>query len=251
MRTFLKGFARAVLGELSIAVWWILFFSAYVLFIDGFKTFTVWQRVAVGVTFGGCASLVHILWLWIREFRRLRLEDWKVLDLLEVDGKKPGYVNIERRIVALRLGSGHLEVLPPEIHNLQHLNRLSLQNNQLKTFPAQISDLKRLTILDLHNNHLVELDPAIGNLTGLEGLNLNNNQLKTLPSEIGNLKHLRGFDLSGNQLEALPKEIGDLESLRMLDLRNNQLTTLAPELIALIEAGCVVRLEGNPLDRDS
>lgn len=45
-------------------------------------------------------------------------------------------------------------VIPPEIKNLTHLTKLSLQNNRLDTFPKEIADLTQLKVLDLSDNYL-------------------------------------------------------------------------------------------------
>jgi len=94
--------------------------------------------------------------------------------------------------------------IPPELGNLEALERLYLQDNQLTdTIP-----------------------PELGNLLNLNQLWLFKNQLTgTIPPELANLGNLSHLGLGTNLLTgSIPPQLGNLSSLIHLGLQNNQLT---------------------------
>ena len=118
----------------------------------------------------------------------------------------------------------------------------------LTDLPPEIANLERLQRLDLDNNQLTALPPAITSLKSLRDLYLGGNQINALPPEIAGIASLRWLELLGNQLTALPPEVASLKSLLWLDLDNNQLTALPPEITSL-EGLQDLRLNRNPLPR--
>jgi Leucine-rich repeat (LRR) protein len=127
--------------------------------------------------------------------------------------------------------------LPPEIWQLDHLQKLNLCFLQLTSLPPEIGELTNLRVLDLCENRLTSLPSDIWQLTNLQALDLSSNQLTTLPPEIGQLTNLQFLDLGENQLTSLPPELGQLDNLQWLDLSNNPLTNLSPELCAKLGPG--------------
>ncbi len=133
------------------------------------------------------------------------------------------------RLRILNLEGNSLEYLP-DMHRLQALKELSLENNKFREFPLEICQLQNLIVLNLKNNHLQALPAEIGQLRALEWLHLGHNELNALPPEFGQLRALEWVSLDGNELNELPPEIGQLYALESLNVDNNYLEALPPEI---------------------
>ena len=154
-----------------------------------------------------------------------------ILDLTEKGlTALPPEIGQLQNLQKLRIGKNQLTALPPEIGQLQNLQRLYLENNQLTALPPEIGQLQNLQELYLFGNQLTALPPEIGQLQNLKELHLARNRLTALPPEIAQLQNLQALYLYMNQLTALPPEIGQLQNLQELYLPRNQLTTLPLEL---------------------
>ena len=84
------------------------------------------------------------------------------------------------RVQRLDLENIKLEVLPPQIGQLQALTELVLWGCPLKELPPQIGQLKALTVLWLNRCLLKELPPEIGQLLALTNLYLGGCEQLTL-----------------------------------------------------------------------
>ena len=108
------------------------------------------------------------------------------------------------RIVEIELGRNQLAgSIPPELGNLEELERLYLAHNQLTgEIPPELGNLTNLIELALDHNQLTgEIPPELGNLINLYGLFLNHNRLTgEILSELGNLINLEELWLGNNQL---------------------------------------------------
>ncbi|HSW76390.1 MAG TPA: leucine-rich repeat domain-containing protein [Candidatus Saccharimonadales bacterium] len=133
----------------------------------------------------------------------------------------------------LSLSAKKIKVLPPEIGQLSHLQKLYLNGNQLSSLPPEMSRLSSLQQLLLNNNQLGALPPEMGRLSALQTLDLSNNQLSALPQELCQLIHLKYLNLAINKLIALPPEMGQMHALQLLNLSYNQLSALQPEISQL------------------
>ena len=155
--------------------------------------------------------------------------------------------------------------IPPEIGNLVHLKKISLEGNDLTgSIPSEIENLIDLEILNLRFNELTgPIPPGIINLVNLKEIDLAVNDLSghiplgignlinlthisfsgsdltgPIPPEIGNLVNLKSINFSGNKLsDSIPSEIGNLTNLTVLNLQRNQLSGSIPS-----EIGNLVRL---------
>ena len=166
------------------------------------------------------------------------------------------------RVTGLELDNNMRGSIPPELGNLDKLQRLDLSGNELSgLIPPELGNLQNLQYLNLDDNHLRGLiPPELGNLQNLQTLRLFYNDLRgSIPSELGNLRNLQyltfqanglcgpippelgnlsslqSLNLSANQLSGpIPPELGNLSSLQSLDLRRNQLSgEIPPELAQL------------------
>lgn len=135
------------------------------------------------------------------------------------------------------------DTLPSELCYLTNLSDLRIQNNQLTgSIPDSLHHLKNMFYLGLSSNNFTGSIPAsIGNLTKLGVMDLSSNDLSgTIPPEIGNLTKLLWLELGFNDLNGkIPPEIGNLSDLNLLALAGNQLTGSIPA-----EIGNLTSLEG-------
>ena len=165
------------------------------------------------------------------------------------------------RVTSLVLSDSQLTgTIPPELGNLNNLERLNLTRNQLTgDIPPELSLLTNLQLLALGGNQstgpiptwlgslakLQELQlwgnqftgaipPELGNLPGLVKLGLSENQLSgPVPTWMGSLADLEELYLSQNQLSgAIPSELGSLTNLEILALGGNQLSGQIPSQLA-------------------
>eukprot|EP00964_Phaeocystis_antarctica_P052857 scaffold30971_cov51-Phaeocystis_antarctica.AAC.1 len=134
------------------------------------------------------------------------------------------------RVQALDFNGSKLEVLAPEIGQLQALTYFDLQDCLLKELPPEFGQLKALTMLRLEGCPLKELPPELGQLKALTMLILNNCPLVELPPEFGQLQEaLTELYIDGcKQLLVLPPEFGQLLALVYLTLDGCEQLTLAP-----------------------
>ena len=154
------------------------------------------------------------------------------------------------RVTSLVLSDSQLTgTIPPELGNLNNLERLLLGDNQLTgEIPAELGNLTSLERLWLAGNQLTgEIPSELGSLTNLERLWLAGNQLTGgIPAELGSLTNLEDLSLFNNQLTGeIPAELGSLTNLELLDLNANQLTGEIPA-----ELGNLSNLEWLYLDNN-
>ncbi|POZ53039.1 COR domain-containing protein [Methylovulum psychrotolerans] len=126
----------------------------------------------------------------------------------------------EEQWLELKLPGQGITELPPEIGQLQCLQKLGLWGNQLTELPHEIGQLQALQEFDLWGNQLNQLPSQIGQLHALQRLDLWDNQLSHLPPEIGQLQALQLLDLGYNPLNDSLTSVTTLKNLRVLDLCN-------------------------------
>ncbi len=136
----------------------------------------------------------HDISLFKRDYDVLTVFEQLVKHSLKVDSS---FTARENQVISLRISFTKLGFLPPNIGNLQALEKLDLSFNHLQTLPESIGNLSALQELVIKNNESISLPDSIGNLINLRELNLSNdqqmnpkNRLATLPESIGNLKNL-------------------------------------------------------------
>ena len=140
------------------------------------------------------------------------------------------------RVTSLVLSDSQLTgTIPPELGNLNNLERLNLTRNQLTgDIPPELSLLTNLEILALGGNQLTGPIPTwLGSLAKLQELQLWGSQLTgAIPPELGNLPGLVKLGLSENRLTGeIPPQLSSLTNLRYFSLFDNQLSgEIATEL---------------------
>ena len=137
------------------------------------------------------------------------------------------------RVTSLVLSDSQLTgTIPPELGNLNNLERLNLTRNQLTgDIPPELSLLTNLQLLALGGNQLTGPIPTwLVNITNLEELYLWGNQFTgAIPPELGNLPGLVKLGLSRNQLTGgIPPQLSSLTNLRYFSLSDNHLSGPVP-----------------------
>ena len=141
--------------------------------------------------------------------------------------------------ITLDLRGLRLRTLPNELFQLRFLTNLNLSNNRLEIISPEIANLQSLRELDLRYNQLTTLPDEFVQISSLDSLTLCENSFREFPSAILNNRFLSYLDLSSNQLTTLPREINRLSNLFNLDLGSNQLTTLPDEFEELHSLACL------------
>ena len=125
--------------------------------------------------------------------------------------------------------------IPPEIGDLVHLKKISLEGNDLTgSIPSEIESLIHLEILNIRFNELTgPIPPGIVNLVNLKEIDLAVNDISgPIPPEIGNLINLTRIDFFANDLTGpISSEIGNLVNLKSIAFSGNQLSgSIPPEI---------------------
>lgn len=139
-----------------------------------------------------------------------------------------------RRQKSLDLSNFNLDELPPEIGELEFLERLILDTNQLFSLPNEISQLKNLSYLSLAGNSFIELPDSISALSRLHTLYANSNLITNVDANFQKLQYLVDLDLRGNALDQIPEVLGEMPWLERLDLSHNQIETFDTTLTWII-----------------
>eukprot|EP00752_Nemacystus_decipiens_P006453 g5812.t1 len=140
----------------------------------------------------------------------------------------------------LTLSRNREGLIPPELANIETLQKLYLMNNQLSgPIPPELGNLPALHGLDLEHNQLSDpIPPELGDIQALQKLNLGNNRLSgSIPRELASLSRLQTLWLSGNMLEGpIPPELGKLGCLEELSVSENELSGPIPPQLGNLSA---------------
>jgi len=102
------------------------------------------------------------------------------------------------------------------------LEELHAYCNKLTALPPQIGELQNLQKLMLGDNAITELVPELWSLAQLRVLDLSQNQLTVISGDIRRATSLEVLFLAGNKLTILPNELCNL-ALRRVNFRDNPL----------------------------
>lgn len=119
---------------------------------------------------------------------------------------------------SLDMGGVGLKNLPPSsgLFSFTFLLNLFLNHNALEVIPPQISALRHLELLDISGNNLQHLPPELGMLTQLKELYFFDNQVTTIPHELGTLHQLQTLGIEGNPMDPALKGMVQKDGTRAL-----------------------------------
>ncbi|XP_028762953.1 LOW QUALITY PROTEIN: phospholipase A I-like [Neltuma alba] len=124
-----------------------------------------------------------------------------------------------RSVSLLSICACGLSVLPVELIQLPHLEKLYLNNNRLSVLPPELGELRSLKVLRVDNNMLSSVPVELRQCDQLVELSLEHNKLVRPLLDLRAMTELRVLRLFGNPLEFLP-EILTLHKLCHLSLAN-------------------------------
>ncbi|MCP5051286.1 MAG: hypothetical protein GY940_29240 [bacterium] len=142
--------------------------------------------------------------------------------------------------------------LPPEIGQLNRLEKMTLFAPLTGTIPAELGNLSNLKVLHLWGEFTGSPPTELGDLDNLRDLSLAGNQLSgPIPPELGKLANLQYLQLQDNQFgDAIPEELGNLQQLKQLRLDGNQLSGPVPDQLSQLSGAYQVNIAYNSLYAD-
>ncbi|XP_054276839.1 leucine-rich repeat-containing protein 1 [Macrosteles quadrilineatus] len=145
----------------------------------------------------------------IRGLRHLTIVDISHNKISRLGGRMENLVELETRVIELRLDHNRLEDLGGALMGLNSLQRLNLSHNRLTHIsPDDLIGLDNLKILDVSFNLLTTLEETSKTfLPSLEELIATNNQLIALERDFHGLPVLCWADLSYNHIRLISKEL--------------------------------------------
>ncbi|XP_067008464.1 insulin-like growth factor-binding protein complex acid labile subunit [Anabrus simplex] len=150
-------------------------------------------------------SLQEILGL-----RRLLIIDLSSNNISRLSGQMTqNVVDLETRVIELRLEHNSLRALDGALMALHGLQRLNLSHNLLeKISPDDLIGLEELRVLDISFNRLTTLEETSKTfLPSLEGLFASNNLLTSLERDFHGLPILCWADISHNQIQYIGRDL--------------------------------------------
>ncbi len=83
---------------------------------------------------------------------------------------------------SLKISTGYLREVPPEVAQLINLEILDLNNNKITEIPDIVRNLKKLEVLDLGRNPIDKVPIWLATLPALKEINLFQTQVKQIPA---------------------------------------------------------------------
>nr|CAD7454215.1 unnamed protein product [Timema tahoe] len=145
----------------------------------------------------------------IRGLRRIRILDLSDNRISRLSGRMENLVELETRVMDLRLENNLLKSLDGSLMGLHGLQILNLSHNFLeKIAPDDLIGLDDLRFLDVSYNQLTTIEETSKTfLPSLEGLIASNNLLTLLDRDFHGLPVLCWADLSNNQITVVGREL--------------------------------------------
>lgn len=192
----------------------------------------VWPEVQAAIDSKGrelaiardCAEVDPALWWCITlNSLRIRVESGALTQL-------PPQLKMLSGLTSLIVSQCGLEVLPTQIGELSRLRVLEAVGNKLRALPDELASCAALEVIALGQNELSRAD-VLERLPALTSLNLDRNKLEALPIPGG--EHLRTLSAADNLIREIPTDVAQLQALRELTLTNNSIEELPVELAEL------------------
>lgn len=148
----------------------------------------------------------------------------------------------------LEMTAYSLYEIPPDIPELESLDKLTLSGNYLRTLPDDFGRLTKLKELILDQNSISVLPDCIRLCTSLETLVLTSNEVKDISEAVASLPRLRTLLLDDNRLRSIPPHVSRLTSLVVLNLDANKIKAIPDELGRLTDLE-ELHLSRNPFQQ--
>ncbi len=142
------------------------------------------------------------------------------------------------KLKTLDLGFNHnIKTISNKIHQLQHLESLSINQNDIEVLPLEFSQLKNLLLLNVSGNPLKNHLDIIAKLPTLKSLDIsyNHGEPISIPESMGELKLLNYLDISGCNIVEIPNTIGELKNLEFLNIKNSEVESIDPAIGNLLK----------------
>ncbi|XP_059055316.1 leucine-rich repeat protein SHOC-2 [Achroia grisella] len=141
----------------------------------------------------------------IKGLKRLSVIDLSHNKISHITGNMENLVDVETRVLELRLDHNHLTNLGGALMGLHGLLRLNLSNNQIQQVcPDDLIGLEDLKLLDVSHNQITSLEETSKTfLPSLEELIAHHNNITTLHKDFHGLPSLCLADLSYNQIQSV------------------------------------------------
>lgn len=145
----------------------------------------------------------------IKGLRKLIIVDLSHNRIAKLTGRMENRVELETRVIELRLDHNELESMSGALMGLTGLQRLNLSHNYLTHIsPDDLIELDNLRILDISHNRLTTLEETSKTfLPSLEELIATHNKLTILEKDFHGLPVLCWAELSYNQIHTISKEL--------------------------------------------
>ncbi len=150
-------------------------------------------------------------------------------------------------LTGLYLQMPNLNVLPPEIFGLVHLQTLDCKLCGIEVISEEIRQLSNLEYLDVSLTPIQNLPNTIGELIKLKTLLVNDTEIEILPKTLMQCTKLETLDLSTCNLTELPKNIASLINLKHLSINNNSIENLPSSIESLIKLEHL-NIANNPIN---
>nr|XP_021206087.1 leucine-rich repeat protein SHOC-2 isoform X2 [Bombyx mori] len=141
----------------------------------------------------------------IKGLRRLSVIDLSHNQISLLTGSLENLVDVETRVLELRLDHNHIFNLGGALMGLHGLLRLNLSNNLIqKILPDDLLGLEDLRLLDVSYNHITTLEETSKTfLPSLEELIAHHNNITVLDKDFHGLPSLCSADLSFNKIHTV------------------------------------------------
>ncbi len=139
------------------------------------------------------------------------------------------------KLKTLDLGFNHnIKTISDKIHQLQHLESLSINENDIECLPTELGKLKNLLSLNVSGNPLKNHLEIITKLPKLKKLDISSNrnvdESINIPNSLADLKSLNYLDISGCKILDIPASIGELTNLEFLNIENSEVESIDPAI---------------------
>ncbi|XP_046977198.1 leucine-rich repeat-containing G-protein coupled receptor 4 [Vanessa cardui] len=145
----------------------------------------------------------------IKGLKRLSVIDLSHNKISRITGNMENLVDVETRVLELRLDHNYILNLGGALMGLHGLLRLNLSHNQIQQIsPDDLIGLEDLRLLDVSHNHITSLEETSKTfLPSLEELIAHHNNITILDKDFHGLPSLCIADLSYNKIQSVNYEV--------------------------------------------